>query len=181
MTSGISFCRASLFLFSKQPAQGSSHVKYVPAMSNRPVNPVYEKVKVLLGMLPTQALFGYSQYIWIGWGWKKIKKFDLFRIQTHPISLNPHGLRANRTNPQMAYFSGILRLSQLNSCAIHQCKMVHTFIVVAGVKPLSLVKSFPSSPTHGASQILRLPHRLTKILCREAVDQVAPEDARTSN
>jgi hypothetical protein len=27
------------------------------------------------------------------------KKFDLFRIQTHLIPLNPHGLRANRTNP----------------------------------------------------------------------------------
>jgi hypothetical protein len=27
------------------------------------------------------------------------KKFDLFGIQTHPIPLNPHGLRANRTGP----------------------------------------------------------------------------------
>ena len=27
------------------------------------------------------------------------KKFDLFGIQTHPITLNPHGLRANRTSP----------------------------------------------------------------------------------
>ena len=27
------------------------------------------------------------------------KKFDLFRIETHPISLNPHGLRANQTSP----------------------------------------------------------------------------------
>jgi hypothetical protein len=26
------------------------------------------------------------------------KKFDLFGIQTHPISFNPHGLRANRTS-----------------------------------------------------------------------------------
>jgi hypothetical protein len=33
-------------------------------------------------------------------GLKKIKKkFDLFGIQTHPITLNPHGLRANRTRP----------------------------------------------------------------------------------
>jgi hypothetical protein len=33
-------------------------------------------------------------------GLEKIKKkFDLFRIQTHPIPLNPHGLRANRTGP----------------------------------------------------------------------------------
>jgi hypothetical protein len=31
------------------------------------------------------------------------KKFDLFGIQTHPISLNPHGLRANRTSPNMVY------------------------------------------------------------------------------
>jgi hypothetical protein len=30
---------------------------------------------------------------------KIVKKFDLFGIQTHPIPLNPHGLRANRTNP----------------------------------------------------------------------------------
>nr|ACR35672.1 unknown [Zea mays] len=33
-------------------------------------------------------------------GLEKIeKKFDLFGIQTHPIPLNPHGLRANRTSP----------------------------------------------------------------------------------
>jgi hypothetical protein len=33
-------------------------------------------------------------------GLKKIvKKFELFGIQTHPIPLNPHGLRANRTSP----------------------------------------------------------------------------------
>jgi hypothetical protein len=32
---------------------------------------------------------------------KILKKFDLFGIQTHPISLNPHGLRANRTSPYM--------------------------------------------------------------------------------
>jgi hypothetical protein len=32
-------------------------------------------------------------------GLEKIeKKFDLFGIKTHPISLNPHGLRANRTS-----------------------------------------------------------------------------------
>jgi hypothetical protein len=30
---------------------------------------------------------------------KIVKKFDLFGIQTHPIPLNPHGLRANRTSP----------------------------------------------------------------------------------
>jgi hypothetical protein len=28
------------------------------------------------------------------------KKFDLFGIQTHPIPLNPYGLRANRTSPK---------------------------------------------------------------------------------
>jgi hypothetical protein len=31
---------------------------------------------------------------------KILKKFDLFGIQTHLIPLNPHGLRANRTNPK---------------------------------------------------------------------------------
>jgi hypothetical protein len=30
---------------------------------------------------------------------KFLKNFDLFGIQTHPIPLNPHGLRANRTSP----------------------------------------------------------------------------------
>jgi hypothetical protein len=30
---------------------------------------------------------------------KNEKRFDLFGIQTHPIPLNPHGLRANRTSP----------------------------------------------------------------------------------
>jgi hypothetical protein len=32
------------------------------------------------------------------------KKFDLLGIQTHPIPLNPHGLRANRTSPYMFLF-----------------------------------------------------------------------------
>jgi hypothetical protein len=32
---------------------------------------------------------------------KNEKKFDLFGIQTHPIPLNPHGLRANRTSPNL--------------------------------------------------------------------------------
>jgi hypothetical protein len=36
---------------------------------------------------------------------KFLKKFDLFGIQTHPIPLNPHGLRANRTSPQWARIS----------------------------------------------------------------------------
>jgi hypothetical protein len=31
---------------------------------------------------------------------EKMKKFDLFGIQTHQIPLNPHGLRANRTSPK---------------------------------------------------------------------------------
>jgi hypothetical protein len=35
---------------------------------------------------------------WIGLE-KIVKKFELFGIQTHPIPLNPHGLRANRTSP----------------------------------------------------------------------------------
>jgi hypothetical protein len=34
-------------------------------------------------------------------GLEKIeKKFDFFGIKTHPISLNPYGLRANRTSPE---------------------------------------------------------------------------------
>jgi hypothetical protein len=33
---------------------------------------------------------------------KIVKKFDLFGIETHPIPLNPHGLRANRTSPNSA-------------------------------------------------------------------------------
>jgi hypothetical protein len=34
-------------------------------------------------------------------GLEKIENnFDLFEIKTHPISLNPHGLRANRTSPE---------------------------------------------------------------------------------
>jgi hypothetical protein len=31
---------------------------------------------------------------------KIVKDFDLFGIETHPIPLNPHGLRAKRTSPQ---------------------------------------------------------------------------------
>jgi hypothetical protein len=31
---------------------------------------------------------------------KIMKKFDLRGIQTHPIPLNPHGLKANRTSPK---------------------------------------------------------------------------------
>jgi hypothetical protein len=37
-------------------------------------------------------------------GLEKIeKKFDLFRIKTYPIPLNPHGLRANRTSPKVEH------------------------------------------------------------------------------
>jgi hypothetical protein len=38
-------------------------------------------------------------------GLEKIeKRFDLFGIQTHPIPLDPHGLRANRTSPYSFFF-----------------------------------------------------------------------------
>jgi hypothetical protein len=40
---------------------------------------------------------------------KIVKKFDLFGIQTHPIPLNPHGLRANRTSPKLEQFLGTPR------------------------------------------------------------------------
>jgi hypothetical protein len=36
---------------------------------------------------------------------KILKKFDLFGIQTHPIPLNPHGLRATRTSPKVSFGS----------------------------------------------------------------------------
>jgi hypothetical protein len=39
-------------------------------------------------------------------GLEKIEKFDLFGIQTHLISLNPYGLRANRTSPESAPLLG---------------------------------------------------------------------------
>jgi hypothetical protein len=39
---------------------------------------------------------------------KILKKFELFGIQTHPIPLNPHGLRANRTSPKGADGHGLL-------------------------------------------------------------------------
>jgi hypothetical protein len=39
---------------------------------------------------------------------KIVKKFDLFGIQTHPIPLNPHGLRANRTSPKRAAAHGLV-------------------------------------------------------------------------
>jgi hypothetical protein len=39
---------------------------------------------------------------------KMKKKFNLFGIQTHPISLNPHVLRANRTNPYMGVWCCIV-------------------------------------------------------------------------
>jgi hypothetical protein len=39
---------------------------------------------------------------------KIVKTFDLSGIQTHPIPLNPHGLRANRTSPEEARCSTAL-------------------------------------------------------------------------
>jgi hypothetical protein len=52
---------------------------------------------------PTRPYLGLVRLFLIHMDWmglEKIeKKFDLFGIQTHPISLNPHGLRANRTSP----------------------------------------------------------------------------------
>jgi hypothetical protein len=44
---------------------------------------------------------------------KKIKKkFDLFEIQTHIISFNPHGLRANRTSPKVDPFPAIMEVER---------------------------------------------------------------------
>jgi hypothetical protein len=44
-------------------------------------------------------------------GLEKIeKKFDLFGFQTHPIPLNPHGLRANRTSPKLVTSANIYGL-----------------------------------------------------------------------
>ena len=56
-----------------------------------------------------------------------------------------------------------------------------TFIVVVRVKLLSLAMFFPLFQPHGAAQILLLPHKMTKILCTELVDQVAPEATRTTS
>jgi hypothetical protein len=39
---------------------------------------------------------------------KNEKMFDLFGIQTHPIPLNPHGLRANRTSPSRVFQSPLI-------------------------------------------------------------------------
>jgi hypothetical protein len=50
---------------------------------------------------------------------KILKKFDLFGIQTHPISLNPHGLRANRTSPNLELI--ICRLQvHMDACGIQK-------------------------------------------------------------
>jgi hypothetical protein len=42
---------------------------------------------------------------------KIVKKFDLFGIQIHPIPLNPHGLRADRTSPQRLFPPGSCHFS----------------------------------------------------------------------
>jgi hypothetical protein len=69
-------------------------------------------------------------------GLEKIeKKFDLFGIQTHPIPLNPHGLRANRTRPYSdGYMCDILKVALITY--FQQCKVSfiytanpHTFIL----------------------------------------------------
>jgi hypothetical protein len=44
---------------------------------------------------------------------KNEKRFDLFGFQTHPIPLNPHGLRANRTSPKAVKNLLQLQLLQL--------------------------------------------------------------------
>jgi hypothetical protein len=51
-------------------------------------------------------------------GLEKIKKkFDLFGIKTHPIPLNPHGLRANQQGLKcgLAFEAGFGHLSWNNS------------------------------------------------------------------
>jgi hypothetical protein len=52
-------------------------------------------------------------------GLEKIeKKFDLFGIQTHPIPLNPHGLRANRTSLQQDLSRLFQEITPTKNCAI---------------------------------------------------------------
>jgi hypothetical protein len=59
-----------------------------------------EDISVQQGYMPTLGLVRlFSIHMdWMGLE-KILKKFDLFGIQTHPIPLNPHGLRANRISP----------------------------------------------------------------------------------
>jgi hypothetical protein len=39
---------------------------------------------------------------------KNEKKLDLFGIKIHPIPLNPHGLRANRTSSKESLGTGLM-------------------------------------------------------------------------
>jgi hypothetical protein len=62
---------------------------------NRPTeNIIIHRFATVLGLV---RLFP-EHMDWMGLE-KNEKRFDLFGFQTHPISLNPHGLRANRTSP----------------------------------------------------------------------------------
>jgi hypothetical protein len=54
-------------------------------------------------------------------GLEKIeKKFDLFGIQTHPISLNPHELRANQTSLNGALPMRMKERQQQKQCPRHE-------------------------------------------------------------
>lgn len=53
---------------------------------------------ICLGKFFIKVLFGYFQYI-LDMIEKIKKKFNLFGIQTHPISLSLYELRANRISP----------------------------------------------------------------------------------
>jgi hypothetical protein len=62
-------------------------------------NPWVEKFTQTHTLRPCSVILNTHELDEIG---KILKKFDLFGIQTHPIPLNPHGLRANRTSPNRA-------------------------------------------------------------------------------
>ena len=60
---------------------------------------------------------------------KKIKKkFDLFGIQTYPIPLNPHGLRANRTSSNWVEIHGnpVGSAYCLTSSQLHTHTLIHS-------------------------------------------------------
>jgi hypothetical protein len=57
------------------------------------------------------------------------KEFNLFGIQTHPIPLNPHGLSANRTSPN-------LRSQEMDRA----CHARATYMQAAGGRGVVVVK-----------------------------------------
>jgi hypothetical protein len=83
---------------------------------------------------------------------KIVKDFDLFGIETHPISPNPHGLRAKRTSPKLYLteflFDCIVKDTyHISRCKISDFSCIRRYAQNRRIQPVWIVRACVHVPT----------------------------------